>query len=84
MGATLHFLKAEILKSEGATAQAILEEYKLAANLASQNPFKTGALFMEDDQPTPDIEKMITTYRMLAIEWGTNELKDFVSQLYQT
>ncbi len=72
MGAGLHFLRAEILQSRHGNTREVHEAYKLAANLAPQNPFGAGGLFMEDGQQTlaSHLESHIKAHRNLAIEWG--------------
>ena len=83
VGASLHFLKAEIRRKAVGDTQEVLKEYKLAVNLTQggSNPFGAESLYMEDDQAQPDtLVADINAYRELAIKWGTQELKNFVAE----
>ncbi len=79
VGASLHFLKGEIIRMTAGDTEEVLNEYKLAANLAPSNPFGADALFMIDEQEDlTEIANDIESYRSIAIEWGSEELKAFV------
>ena len=77
VGAKLHFLRAEILKKQRMNNREIIEAYKLAANLAPENPFGASALFLVDNQETPNPQDSdIEGYRKFAIAWGASNQKE--------
>ena len=74
MGASLHFLKAELMAANPAKYQEkeILKAYNLAMQLAPNNPFGVDSFFMVDEQASnnDDMQTLIVNARALAIRCG--------------